>query len=128
MAITTRYINFTFNNNESVASAFISIPHKVKTIHIKSGAYMPSIAPASGSAEYIPIFSDLTENQPIGIFYDDNTYSSATVQDIIYNFNTPVYIQGTYTFSRALLTKTAVTTPQAEVGVIIEFIEGDIHT
>jgi len=125
MAITTRYINFSFNNNESITSAFISIPHKVKVIHIKSGAYMPSVAPSSGSAEYIPIFSDLTENQPIGIFYDDNTYSSATIQDIYYHFNTPVYVQGTYTFSRALLNKVAVSTPQADIGVIIEFYEND---
>lgn len=123
MAITTRYINLSFSNNESVATAFISIPHKVKTIHIKSGAYVPSTAPASGDAEYLPIVSDLTENQPIGIFYNDNTYSSATVQDIYYHFNTPIYIQGTYTFQRLTLDKVAFTTTSALVGVIIEFSE-----
>ena len=127
MAISTRYINFSFTSGQSTATAFISIPHKVKTIHIKAGAYVPATPPASGSAEYLPIFSDLTENQPIGIFYDDNTYSSTTVQDIYYNFNTPVYIQGTYTFQRTLLTKSAVTTPAADVGVIMEFSEEDTH-
>ena len=90
----TKFIPLTFTASPRT-SASISIPFRVKTIHIKSAAYD---AGTTGTANYISIFSDLVVNNPIAILFQDTTYSSGCIQDIEHQFWNPIDINGTFNF------------------------------
>ena len=91
-------IFMTFNATESTAQATINIPFMVKTIHVKSSAYITSAPPAVGDAIYAFVVSDLTQNSPLCIIYQDSTYPYATSNDIEYEFTNAQPINGTFTF------------------------------
>ena len=121
----TKFISMTFPAGAaSRTTAQISIPFKVKTIHIKSAGYTAGTA---GTAKYVSIISDLVVNNPIAILFQDTTYSSATVQDIEHQMYNPTDINGTYNFwlldmAGAPATATA---GNDKVGLVIEFNSAD---
>ena len=97
MRITKQY--FLSFNNTSSTTAYINIPFKVASIHVKAIGLDSGNIPAAGSASYVSLVSDLTDYQPLGITFNDSTYYSATFQDINLDLNTPRYINGTFTFT-----------------------------
>jgi len=90
----TKFISVTFTASPN-STARISVPFRVKTIHIKSAAYD---AGTNGTTNYVSIMSDLVVNNPISLLNQDTTYSSATVQDIEHQFANPLDINGTFNF------------------------------
>ncbi len=125
----TKFIPLDFASNTTAATttARISVPFKVKTIHIKSAGYT---AGTNGDTIYVALMSDLVANNPLAILYQDTTYSSATVQDIEHQFSNPLDINGTYNFwllnmdgSAGQTTSLAIGSDK--VGLIIEFNSAD---
>lgn len=117
----TKFISLTFPAGaNSRTTAQISVPYKVKTIHIKSGAYK---AGTNGTTNYVAIMSDLVVNNPIAILNQDTTYSSATVQDILHQLYNPLDINGTFNFWIVNMDGTPATATGGgdKVGLIIEF-------
>ena len=117
----TKFISMTFPAGvASRTTAQISIPFKVKTIHIKSAGYK---AGTNGTTNYVSVMSDLVVNNPIAILSQDTTYSSATVQDIEHQMYNPIDINGTYNFWLLNMDGTAGTGTVGgdKVGLIIEF-------
>ncbi len=80
------------------ATATISVPFKVSKVHCKGIGYVPEDQPNAGDQVYGVISSDLVDNQPLGLFYNDSTYSYATAKDMDLTLYTPRTINGTYTF------------------------------
>jgi hypothetical protein len=93
----TKSVFLSFANTNS-ATASISVPFKVSKIHCKGIGYTPGTQPAGGAAVYGVISSDLVDNQPLGLFFNDSTYSYATAKDMDLTLYTPRSINGTYTF------------------------------
>ena len=119
----TKFISMTFADGATSTTARISVPFKVKTIHIKSAAYTAG----ADDTNYVVIMSDLVVNNPIAILYRDSTYSSACVQDIEHQLSNPIDINGTYSFW--LLDMAGVpatgTVGGDNVGFVIEFNSPD---
>ena len=119
----TKFISMTFADGATSTTARISVPFKVKTIHIKSAAYTAG----ADDTNYVVIMSDLVVNNPIAILYRDSTYSSACVQDIEHQLSNPIDINGTYSFW--LLDMAGVpatgTVGGYNVGFVIEFNSPD---
>jgi len=107
----------------STATAHISIPFTVKNIHIKSSAFITSTPPAAGAAIYAYVVSDLTQNTPICIVYQDSTYPYATSEDIEFEFQNPQVINGTFNFQliNFIGTPLDATAGGDSLGLIIEF-------
>jgi len=117
----TKFISMTFPAGaNSRTTAQISVPFKVKTLHIKSAGYK---AGTNGTANYVAIMSDLVVNNPIAILNQDTTYSSATVMDIEHQFYNPIDINGTFNFWLLDMDGTgAIATVGGDsVGFVIEF-------
>ena len=118
----TKFISMTFPAGAgSRTTARISVPFKVKTIHIKSAGYE---AGTIGSAnKYVAVMSDLVVNNPIAILNQDSTYSSATVQDIEHQLYNPTDINGTYNFWLLNMDGAVATATNNgdKVGFVIEF-------
>jgi hypothetical protein len=93
----TKSIFLSFAGTNS-ATASIQVPFKVKRIHVKGIGYVPQNQPAAGAAVYGVLSSDLVDNQSLGLFYNDATYSYTTNQDVELTLYTPRAIAGTYTF------------------------------
>ena len=122
----TKFISMTFPAGaNSRTTAQISVPFKVKTIHIKSAGYD---AGTNGTTNYVTVMSDLVVNNPIAIFNQDTTYSSATVQDIEHEFSNPLDINGTFNFWLLNMdgTPAASTINGDKVGFVIEFNSPDV--
>jgi hypothetical protein len=124
----TKFIPLTFAPSATAATttARISVPFKVKTIHIKSAGYT---AGANGDTVYVSLMSDLVVNNPVAILYRDTTYSSACVQDIEHQFSNPLDINGTFNFWLLNMDGTTADTTSLvtadKVGLIIEFNSAD---
>ena len=116
----TKFIPLVFTGTNARATAYISIPFKVKMIHIKSAALD---AGTNGTTKYIAVMSDLVQNNPIAILNQDTSYSSATVQDIEHELWNPMDINGFYNFWFVDMAgaNAAVTNNGDSVGLIIEF-------
>lgn len=91
----TKFVSLSFAGKPT-ATAYISVPFKVKTIHIKSANYVAGSLP--GPTRYIAIMSDLVMNNPIAILNQDTSYSSGSIQDIEHQMQNPIDINGTYNF------------------------------
>jgi hypothetical protein len=113
----------TFATDSSTATANINIPFQVRTIHVKSAALITSTPPSTGEASYLFVVSDLTQNSPLCIVYQDSTYPYSTAEDLVYEFQNPQPINGTFTFQ--LLSFTGVpniaTAGGDQLGLILEF-------
>ncbi len=94
---TNRIVFLTFTNS-NVATAYINVPFKVSRIHTKQSSYNPQNQPAAGAAQYLVLSSDLVNNEPMAILYNDNTYSYAVSGDIEYKVIAPMNVAGNYTF------------------------------
>ena len=119
-----RAISLSFSQNNPNASVNISVPMQVKRIHIKALAFMSGTVPTTGTAQYGFITSDLTQNTPIGMFYDDQTYPMSMGEDVEFIFQNPQPVNGVYTFSLkkidgAPYLPSAAT--GAKIGMILEF-------
>jgi len=122
----TKFISVTFAAGaNSRGTAQISVPFRVKTIHIKSAGYK---AGTNGTTNYVSVMSDLVVNNPIAILSQDTTYSSATVQDIEHEFFNPLDINGTFNFWLLNMDGTGATATVGgdKVGFIIEFNSEDV--
>ena len=130
----TLFITLDFYNDgtgvqTTPATAKISIPFKVKKMHVKSLAYQPSAV----TADYVVVRSNIdTKNSPLGILYRDSTYGSATVNDVEIDFEDPQVIQGVYNFNIYRVNTNPTTNPYGQlatitgtandyIGLIIEF-------
>ncbi len=116
-------IFMTFPTGSSTTTANISIPFTVKTIHVKSSGYITSTPPAAGQADYVYVMSDLTQNSPICIVYQDSTYPYATSADVEYEFQNPQVINGTFNFQLiSFLGNPIIATAGGDqLGLIVEF-------
>jgi hypothetical protein len=122
----TKFIPVTFTASPN-STARISVPFRVKTIHIKSAAYN---AGTNGTTNYVTIMSDLVVNNPMAVLSQDTSYSSATVQDIEHQFANPLDINGTFNFWLLNMDGSIGATSNAgaatdKVGFIIEFNAAD---
>ena len=122
-----RAVFMTFTAGTSTASVNINVPIQVKRIHCKSVGYITSTPPASGDAVYGFVISDLTQNQPIAMFYGDSTYPYATGTDIEFEYQNPQPVQGSYTFRLMNLDGSPfpATTGNDSLGMILEFNDED---
>lgn len=122
----TKFIPLSFPAGaDSRTTAYISVPFKIKTIHVKSAAYD---AGTNGTTNYVVVMSDLVVNNPIAILNQDTTYSSGTIQDIEHEFSNPLDINGTFNFWLLNMdgTKATETVNGDKVGLIIEFNSPDV--
>jgi hypothetical protein len=94
----TQVIFLTFLATKSTASARISVPFTVKTLHTKAISLTTGDG-ALSTGQYITIESDLVQNSPVGSVFNVSAYSSNTTQDIENVYWNPRVIQGDYTFT-----------------------------
>lgn len=83
------------------ASIYISVPFKVKMIHIKSITYTAGQNGGQGNpnlSNYITFTSSLVGNRPVGMVHRDSQYSMSTKQDIEHTFQIPIVVNGYYSF------------------------------
>lgn len=118
----TQIIFLTFTATESITTARVNVPFKVKTIHTKS----ISLSTGNGAlttGEYVTIESDLVGNSPLGSTFNISTYSAGTIQDIENQYWNPQVIQGEYTFvmKRSNGTLYPASTNDDTVSLILEF-------
>lgn len=107
----------------STATAHISIPFTVKNIHVKSIGFITSTPPATGEALYAYVVSDLTQNTPLCIVYQDSTYPNSPFADVEYEFQNPQVINGTFNFQliNFIGTPLDATAGGDSLGMILEF-------
>lgn len=118
-------ISLTFTQNNPNASVNISVPILVKRIKCKTLAYTGE---APSLPEYVFVFSDLTGNSPIGMFYDDPTQPISMGQNVEFVFQNPQLINGLYTFSLKELNLTPYLPFDINggiIGMILEFDDED---
>jgi hypothetical protein len=118
----TQVIFLTFTATQSITTARISVPFKVKTIHTK-GISLSAGNTALTTGEYITIESDLVNNSPLGSTFNISTFSAGTIQDIENQYWNPQVIQGQYTFTmkRSNGTLYPASTNNDTVSLILEF-------
>jgi hypothetical protein len=93
----TQVIFLTFVAGQSTATAKISVPFKVKTLHTKAISLTCGDGAITGN--YVIIESDLVNGAPLGSTFNNSTYSAGTIQDIENQFWNPQPIQGNFTFT-----------------------------
>jgi hypothetical protein len=122
----TQVIFLTFTATESVTTARISVPFKVKTIHTKAISLTTGNTSLT-TGEYVTIESDLVNNSPLGSTFNISSYSAGTIQDIENQFWNPQVVQGQYTFvmKRSNGTLYPASTGNDKVAMIIEFNSPD---
>lgn len=122
----TQVIFLTFLATKSTATARISVPFRVKTLHVKSMSLTTGNS-ALSTGEYITIESDLVNGSPLGSVFNISAYSATTVQDIFNQYWNPQVIQGEYTFtmkrSNGSLYKASA--GDDRVAIIIEYNDPD---
>jgi hypothetical protein len=118
----TQVIFLTFVAGTSTATARISVPFKVKTLHTKSISLTTGNT-ALSTGEYITIESDLVQGSPLGSTFNVSAYSANCVQDIENQFWNPQVIQGEYTFTMKKSNGTLyqASTGNDKVAIIIEY-------
>jgi hypothetical protein len=95
---------YQYSSTNATASIYISIPFKVKTIHLKDITYVAGANGAQGAnageiSRYITIISSLVGNRPVGMVHKDSQFSMTTKQDIEHEFQLPVVVNGYYDFT-----------------------------
>lgn len=114
----TKIINLSFANSQQ-ATTNIHVPFMVQSLHVHQIAYNNTQAVGSHKALYGYITSNLTDgNQPLGLYYQDNTNPYNGTSNNVYEFRNPTPINGTYTFDISLPTLHSGTD---ELLLIIEF-------
>jgi hypothetical protein len=118
----TSFIPLTFTASP-VATATISVPFKVDTIHVKSIGYE---AGTNGTTQYVALISSFGLNAPLAILNQDTTYSSGTINDVEIQLKNPQVIQGQYTFTLYNMDGSIAQTSNSgaatdSIGMILEF-------
>jgi hypothetical protein len=118
----TQVIFLTFLATKSTATARISVPFKVKTVHTKAISLTTGDATLS-TGEYVTIESDLVQGSPLGSCFNISAYSANTTQDIHNQFWNPQVIQGEYTFTMKKSNGTLyqASTGNDRVAIVIEY-------
>lgn len=118
----TKVIFLTFLATKSTATARISVPFKVRTLHTKSISLKTGNASLT-TGEYVTIESDLVQGSPLGSTFNISSYSANCVQDIENQFWNPQVIQGEYTFTmkRSNGTLYPASTGNDTVSIVIEY-------
>jgi len=93
----TQTIFLNFASGKSSTSQTVSVPFKVKTIHVK--ALNLKCGDELVTSRYVTIESDLVNNQSMGSTFNNSFYSVGTIQDIKCSLWNPQVIQGNYTFT-----------------------------
>lgn len=123
----TKFIPLTFAASPNT-TAYISVPFRVQTIHVKSAGYVAGSLP--GPTRYVVISSDLVRNNPLAMVFQDTTYSSANVQDIYHKYENPIDVNGNYNFTIFAMSGAVSQTSNGgagtdTAGLIIEFDSAD---
>lgn len=118
----TKFISLVFTASP-VATAMISVPFKVDTIHVKSIGYQ---AGTNGTTKYVTLVSSFGLNAPLAVLSQDTTYSSGSINDVEIKLKNPEVIQGQYTFTLYYMDGTIAKTSNAgaatdSIGMILEF-------
>ena len=92
----TKYIPLTMASTSNVALANIQIPFDVKRIITKTAVIHQLGTPTLNS--FVCLISDLIEWSPHKIIWDDESVFFNTSGDIVFEFQNPRSINGTYTF------------------------------
>tara|TARA_R110000868_G_scaffold327067_3_gene588099 strand:+ start:766 stop:1158 length:393 start_codon:yes stop_codon:yes gene_type:complete len=118
----TQIIFLTFTAGQSLTTARISVPFKVKTIHTK-GISLSTGDATLAAGDYITVESDLVNNAPLGSTFNISNYSAGTIQDIENQYWNPQVIQGVYNFTmkKASGSLYNASTGNDSVSIIIEF-------
>lgn len=119
--VITKIIPLRFNNTRTTESNIL-VPFRVKEIITKTIIYRddtdPVVAPTYGTVE-----SSLVSNQPLGVFMTDYRYASYSgSENIVYKFQNPIDITGTYTFFYETLSDTTLT---GSMLIVLEFVEAE---
>ena len=122
----TQNIFLTFAQTTSIATARISVPFTVKTVHTKSISLTTGNAGLT-TGEYVTIESDLVNNSPLGSTFNISNFSANCAQNIENQFWNPQVIQGEYTFvmKKSNGSLYAASTGGDSVALIIEFNSPD---
>lgn len=117
----TQVIFLTFTATESITTARISVPFKVRTVHTKAISLTSGNTGVTGG--YVTVESDLVNNAPLGSCFNNSSYSGGTIQDIENQFWNPQVIQGLYNFTikRSNGTLYPASAGNDTVAMIIEF-------
>ena len=111
-------INLNFASSP-VASQFINIPFPVSAINFKAILYNAAVSTGS----YVYLTSDLVMNQPVGMAFQSTTSPLALEQGISYEFENPIPVGGSYTFSMYFAGgQLALATGADKVTIIAEFV------
>jgi hypothetical protein len=99
---------------DNTAHIPISVPFKVRTIHIKNITYTSGVQNQTAftvtkdsvvvtvtpnCSFYVNFISSLVGNRPVGMVHADSQYSMNTKQDIKHTFQIPIEINGIYDFT-----------------------------
>lgn len=85
--------------NTSVATANINVNFPVKSIHVKSACYSASLPTPANTQQYITLFSNLTNGEPLASLYNDSGFSANQFCDISFQPDKPFNVNGTYNFN-----------------------------
>jgi hypothetical protein len=120
-------VYMTFGAGESTSTTNINITFDVKKIRCINAGYMTSTPPAVGDASYLFVNSDLTQNTPIAMIYQDSTHPYSSGNNIEFIFQTPQPVNGVFTFSLLSFLGTANigTVGGDQLGLILEFSDGN---
>ena len=90
------FLDFASTTNNSTV-AYVSCNFKVKHVHVKSITYQRTGVTVS-PPQYGVLFSSMVDNQPLGIFYNDSTYSTNPHLDNELELRSSTIINGNYQF------------------------------
>lgn len=114
----TQAIFLSFSSNSSTTTAYINVPFVVKNIHVKSMNYLCG----TNQTKYAILQSNIGLNSPFGILNLDNSYSSASIQDIEIQLKNPQVLQGWYEFNLKYMDNSAFSVgATASICMIVEF-------
>lgn len=94
----TKSIFLRFDDFKSNTNAYINVNFDVSHVHCRSISYQRSNTGLSQVAKYGVLTSDLVENDPLGVFFNDSTYSTSPGTYSTHEFRTPKKISGMYNF------------------------------
>jgi hypothetical protein len=92
----TKSIFLSFSTSST--TAYINVNFDVSHMHCRSISYQRG-GTTSSTPKYGVLLSDLTENEPLGIFYNDSAYSTAPGLNSIHEFQGKKKISGFYNFT-----------------------------
>lgn len=119
--VITKIVPLRFDNTRTTEST-IQVPFRVKEIITKTIVYRDDTDPVA-TPTYGTVESSLVSNQPLGVFMTDYRYASYSgSENIVYKFQNPIDIVGTYTFFYETFNDTTLT---GSMLIVLEFVEAE---